>query len=186
MTSRHHPVCIYAVIGQPLILAGTVRTPGTVGTGWQRRGGEDSRLMRHVPMDWTVGTFGTVGNDALDAGDCLADAGNSLGAPPSRRHLSAEKKRLRKAWYRNRSAIDIGCTTCLCLARWDATCLANVAPSRRNSNVLSYPGLRRPPGASSGAMHGAALRAELGRSDDVLCPIRGRKPPSFNFHVFAP
>ncbi|MDQ0291451.1 hypothetical protein J3R75_003558 [Oligosphaera ethanolica] len=22
-------------------------------------------------MDWTVGTFGTVGNDALDAGDCL-------------------------------------------------------------------------------------------------------------------
>ena len=25
--------------------------------------------MRHDPMDWTVGTFGTVGNDALDAGD---------------------------------------------------------------------------------------------------------------------
>ena len=33
--------------------------------------------MRHDPMDWTVGTFGTVGNDALDAGDCLADAGDS-------------------------------------------------------------------------------------------------------------
>ena len=28
-------------------------------------------------MDWTVGTFGTVGNDALDAGDCLTDAGDS-------------------------------------------------------------------------------------------------------------
>ncbi|MDQ0289954.1 hypothetical protein J3R75_002061 [Oligosphaera ethanolica] len=24
-------------------------------------------------MDWTPGTFWTVGNDALDAGDCLAD-----------------------------------------------------------------------------------------------------------------
>ncbi|MDQ0288204.1 hypothetical protein J3R75_000311 [Oligosphaera ethanolica] len=23
-------------------------------------------------MDWTVGTFGTVGNDALDARDCLS------------------------------------------------------------------------------------------------------------------
>ncbi|NLE53694.1 MAG: hypothetical protein GX617_02040 [Lentisphaerae bacterium] len=29
-------------------------------------------------MDWTVGTFGTVGNDALDAGDCLVDAGDCL------------------------------------------------------------------------------------------------------------
>ena len=28
-------------------------------------------------MDWTVGTFGTVGNDALDFGDCLVDAGDS-------------------------------------------------------------------------------------------------------------
>ena len=35
--------------------------------------GEDSRLMRHGPMDWTVGTLGTVGIDALDAGDRLAD-----------------------------------------------------------------------------------------------------------------
>ena len=38
-----------------------------------RRGGEDSRPMRHGPMDWTVGTLGTVGIDALDAGDRLAD-----------------------------------------------------------------------------------------------------------------
>ena len=29
-------------------------------------------------MDWTVGTFGTVGNDALDFGDCLVDAGDCL------------------------------------------------------------------------------------------------------------
>ena len=36
--------------------------------------GEDSRLMRHGPMDWTVGTLGTMGNDALDSGDRLADA----------------------------------------------------------------------------------------------------------------
>ena len=27
--------------------------------------------MSHDPMDWTVGTFGTVENDALDAGDRL-------------------------------------------------------------------------------------------------------------------
>ena len=53
-----------------------------------------------------------------------------------------------------------------------ATYLANVAPSGRNSWLLLYPGLRRPPGASPGVMHGAALRAELGRSDDVLCPLR--------------
>ena len=33
--------------------------------------------MRHGPMDWTVGTFGTVGKDALDSGDCLADSGDS-------------------------------------------------------------------------------------------------------------
>jgi len=59
-------------------MAGTVRTSGTVGTGWRRRCGEDSRLIRHDPMDWTVGTFGTVENDALDAGDCLADAGDCL------------------------------------------------------------------------------------------------------------
>ena len=39
---------------------------------------------------------------------------------------------------------------------------ANVAPSGRNSMLLSYPGLRRPPGASLGVMHGAALWAELG------------------------
>ena len=51
---------------------------------------------------------------------------------------------------------------------WDAACLANVAPSGRNSNLLSYPGLRRPPGASPGAMHGAALWAACGvRPEDV-------------------
>ena len=37
--------------------------------------GEDSRLMRHGPMDWTVGTFWTMGNDALDAGDRLWTTG---------------------------------------------------------------------------------------------------------------
>ena len=42
--------------------------------------------------------------------------------------------------------------------------LANVAPSGRNPMLLSYPGLRRPPGASPGVMHGTALRAELGQS----------------------
>jgi len=52
-------------------MAGTVRTSGTVGTGWRRRCGEDSRLIRHDPMDWTTGTLGTVGNDALDFGDWL-------------------------------------------------------------------------------------------------------------------
>ena len=34
-------------------------------------------------MDWTVGTFGTVGNDALDAGDCLRTSwtlGSAVGA----------------------------------------------------------------------------------------------------------
>ena len=69
---------------------------------------------------------------------------------------------------------------------WDAACLANVAPSGRNSMLLSYPGLRRPPGASPGAMHGAALRAELGRSGDMIRPIRAEKPPSFAGDVFAP
>ena len=43
---------------------------------------------------------------------------------------------------------------------------------RAQFKLLSYPGLRRPPGASPGGMHGAALRAELGRSDDLLCPVR--------------
>ena len=41
---------------------------------------------------------------------------------------------------RNASPIDTGCTTCLSLARWDAACFANVAPSGRNSMLLSYPG----------------------------------------------
>ena len=49
-------------------------------------------------MDWTVGTFWTVGNDAMDAGDWLRTAWTPgtdwgpvglLGAPPSRRHLAA-------------------------------------------------------------------------------------------------
>ena len=79
-------------------------TPGRLGNGWTRGtdwrllGAPPSRrhlcsararthgLMRHGPMDWTVGTFGTVGNDALDAGtlgdrfdsgDGLADYGDS-------------------------------------------------------------------------------------------------------------
>ena len=52
----------------------------------------------------------------------------------------------------------------LSLGQLDAMCPANVAPSGRNAKVLSYPGLRRPPGASPGVMHGAALRAERGLS----------------------
>ena len=50
------------------------------------------------------------------------------------------------------------------LVRWEATWLANVAPSGRNFKLLSQPWLRRPSGASPGVMHGPALRAELGRS----------------------
>ena len=39
---------------------------GPVGGG---AGARTHGLMRHDPMDWTVGTFWTVGIDALDAGD---------------------------------------------------------------------------------------------------------------------
>ena len=67
------------------------------------------------------------------------------------------------------------CQAFLFFARWDVTCQVNVAPFRRNSNLLPYPGLRRPPGASPGAMHGTALRAELGQSDDVIWPLRAEK-----------
>ena len=63
------------------------------------------------------------------------------------------------------------------LARWDERCQANVAPSRRNSKLLSNPWLRRPPGASPGVMHGTALRAELGRSG-ILLPRSGRSAES--------
>ena len=38
---------------------------------WRRRWGEDSRLIAG-----TVVTFGTMGNDALDSGDWLADSGD--------------------------------------------------------------------------------------------------------------
>ena len=76
----------------------------------------------------------------------------------------------------NRSAIDNGGTARIIPPRWDATSLANVAPSGRNSKFLPYPGLRRLPGASPGVMHGTALRAELGRSDDVICSIRADNP----------
>ena len=47
------------------------RRPG--GAFWRRRWGEDSRLIRHDPMGWTTETPGTMGNDALDFGDRLAD-----------------------------------------------------------------------------------------------------------------
>jgi hypothetical protein len=40
-----------------------------------RVGARTQGLMRHGPVAWTPGTFWTVGNDAMDAGD-------SLGAPP--------------------------------------------------------------------------------------------------------
>ena len=63
-------------------------------------------------MDWTVGTFWTMGMDALDSGDQLWTPwtpGTScgllglLGAPPSRRHLLAaarwgEDSRTHEAW----------------------------------------------------------------------------------------
>ena len=104
--------------------------------------------------------------------------------------------------------IDTVCQSCLTLARWDASFRANVAPSGRNSKLLSHPWLRRPPGASPGVMHGPALRAELGRSDDAsqvprwrrcdslpgrMWLIRrlalsdsARKPPSFNGYISVP
>jgi len=37
--------------------------------------GEDSRLMRHGPMDWTVGTNWTVGNDSRRLGP-IGDSGD--------------------------------------------------------------------------------------------------------------
>ena len=52
-------------------------TPETAWTHWRRRWGEDSRLIRHNPMDWTTGTPGTAGNDTLDSGDWFANAGDS-------------------------------------------------------------------------------------------------------------
>ena len=56
--------------GQPLIIAKTMVTPGTGGTNWRLCAGARTHgLMRHDPMDWTVGTLWTVGMDALDAGD---------------------------------------------------------------------------------------------------------------------
>jgi len=36
-----------------------------------RTGARTHRHMRHGPMDWTVGTFWTMGKDALDTGDRL-------------------------------------------------------------------------------------------------------------------
>ena len=41
---------------------------GLVGAGAVAR---THGLMRHGPMDWAPGTFWTVGNDAMDAGDRL-------------------------------------------------------------------------------------------------------------------
>ena len=81
----------------------------------------------------------------------------------------------RIGWHRNRSVIDIGRTICPSPARREQTCPVNVAPSRRKSKLLLYPGLRRPPGASPGAIHGPALRAELGQSDDLIRSVRAEK-----------
>ena len=67
----------FFVSGQRLIIGRPQGTPETDGTHWRRRWGEDSRLIRHVPMDWTTGTPGTAGNDTLAPGDWLADAGDS-------------------------------------------------------------------------------------------------------------
>ena len=36
-----------------------------------RTGARTHGLMRHDPMDWTVGTFWTMGKDALDTGGRL-------------------------------------------------------------------------------------------------------------------
>ncbi|MDQ0289032.1 hypothetical protein [Oligosphaera ethanolica] len=55
-------------------------------------------------MDWTVGTFGTLGNDALDSwerrrpggiipGSAAVPAASFLGPPPSRRHHSWDRRR---------------------------------------------------------------------------------------------
>ena len=43
--------------------------PWTMGTDWRGTGARTHGLMRHDPMDWTMGTLGTMGNDALDFGD---------------------------------------------------------------------------------------------------------------------
>ena len=56
---------------------GSQEAPETDGTHWLWRWCEDSGLIRHDPMDWTTGTPGNAGNDTLDSGDCLADAGDS-------------------------------------------------------------------------------------------------------------
>ena len=44
-------------------------TPGTGETIVDGAGARTHGLMRHGPMDWTVGTFWTVGIDVLDFGD---------------------------------------------------------------------------------------------------------------------
>jgi len=66
-------------------------TPGTPGSAavpaaFVQRYGEDSRLMRHGPMDWTVGTFGLWGMTHWTQGTDLPTPGTP-GARPSRRHL---------------------------------------------------------------------------------------------------
>ena len=48
-----------------------------------------------------------------------------------------------------RSVIASGGPKCLCLAWWDATCPANVAPSGRNVKLLPHPWLRHPPVAAT-------------------------------------
>ena len=58
-----------------MITPGSVGTPGS-GLDFMDALGVRARvrtqgLMRHGPMDWTPGTFWTVGNDAMDAGDRL-------------------------------------------------------------------------------------------------------------------
>jgi hypothetical protein len=77
--------------------------PETDGTHWRRRWGEDSRLIRHDPMDWTTETPWTVGNDALDSGDWLADAGDSLKRRAFGRSPWADKRRAYSASAASRS-----------------------------------------------------------------------------------
>jgi len=74
---------------------------------------------------------------------CFDLPGSLYGSPRLKTRQTRVNIRVRRNW----SAIDAVCQACLCLARWDATSLANVVPPPgHNSRLLSYPGWRRPPG----------------------------------------
>ena len=81
------------VTGHLLIIGRSQGTPETDGLIGARRRGEDSGLIRHVPMDWPPGTPGTTGNDTLDSGDGLADAGDSWWRRRRSRFFGVENQR---------------------------------------------------------------------------------------------